>query len=197
MTTGEKILRCRQEKGLSQRQLADRLQLTEQAVRRLEEGQTPLRRTVALRLADALDGPLDKLLDWPDLPEKAAPADRLPQLPVLGLIRAGVPLFTGAPTAPQPAGWEQFFLRAEDDSLAADGIPAGSRILFSARAEPEDGDLVVCSVGGGEPVICRLFRRCEGPVLTIAGENQNFSQRDLQTGWLRILGVAQDVVRRL
>ena len=198
MTTGKKIARCRLSRGLTQQQLADRLQLTVGAVRRLEQDETPLRRTVALRLSDVLDQPLDRLLCWPALPPDAAPAEEMPLLPLLGLIRAGVPLFTGAPLVTQQEDWDRFFLRAADDSLAADGIPAGSRILFSSKAEPQQADLVVCSVGGEDPFICRFFRRQEQLVLAIPGkETQIFGERDLQTGWLRILGVAQDVVRRL
>lgn len=200
MNDSMQLGRWRTARGLSAAQLAGQVGLTEQALLALENGTVPVRHTVATRLAQALGIPLPQLFDWPSA-DRLHAADTLPRIPVLGVIRAGVPIPATVLTGPDTAGCGGlFYLTVADDSLAAVGLGPQSRVLFSSCHSPQAGDLVVYTAGGEEPAIRRFFPQESDVVLLAVDDRQpplRFSARDLETGWLCLLGVAEHTLHRL
>lgn len=206
MTVGERIAARRKELGLSTAQLGCGCGLSAAAIERYEADVLPVRRTIAMKLAPQLQLTLPALMGWKEsLPPCALSASGCAQIPVLGVIRAGAPIFAqdqilGYEPADVESADGRFYLLVQGDSMIDAGITDGCRVLFNTNLTPENGCIVACLVGGDEATIKRYREEPDG--IFLCPENPNYtpirlSHREFETGWARILGVAEEVVHRL
>lgn len=91
------------------------------------------------------------------------PARRIMRVPVLGVIRAGEPIYA----AQNIEGWEEipkewvngecFFLRVVGDSMAGARIQEGDLVFVRRQDYAENGDIVVAILNGEDATIKRIF----------------------------------------
>lgn len=194
MTTGNHITAARAAGGLSCDELALKVGLSTKALQSLEADATPLRRTVAMKLAESLGISVGQLLGW----NRTFSTSSLVSLPVLGLIRAGLPTFAAEAQGLLPRPCEGLFYLRLQDSWPQLGLCAGAQILFDSSAEPCEGDLVACAVG--TTLLLRIWHPAGVGAARLTDSSQQsitVCTREFETGWAVLYGVAQAAVNPL
>ena len=96
MTTGEKIKAARKQKGLTQKELAEMLEIAFPMISQWEHNTSNPKLSTLQRIADALEIPVDMLLPDEVLQSSAQtppPSSKYGRwIPVLGKVSAGIPL---------------------------------------------------------------------------------------------------------
>jgi repressor LexA len=180
MTTGENIKALRVLRGLTQRELADRVGVTSTAVSEWERGKNEPRSWALEALSRALSVSMERLLSGP-------PFDPLPRpigtytsdlkAPLYGRISAGTPL-EDMPV--EDSHWinpdvlakhpRAFYLRVDGDSMNL-CYPDESLVVVDPDAEIRNGDVVAVNVNGYESTIKRYFDI--GNQIILAPESRN------------------------
>lgn len=143
MTLAEKIQKLRQEKGLSQEQLAERLEVSRQAVGKWEGGQSRPDMDKLITLAELFGVSTDYLLKEDGEPVKPAKRRWLPAVLAAGLIAslAGAAWLgiraVRAETVRQALEEETSALAAAQEELEAE-LRASQEALEAARSQPPE-----------------------------------------------------------
>ncbi|MBQ7700094.1 MAG: repressor LexA [Clostridia bacterium] len=127
------------------------------------------------------------------------------RIPVLGTIKAGVPINAeeqreGTEYADVDDPDEYFYLKVEGDSMIGAGITDGSLVLVHKQNYADDGQIVVCLVDN-EYATLKRYRNQNGTVILMP-ENPSYqpfilSSADFERGDAAILGVAIEVKKKL
>lgn len=141
----------------------------------------------------------------PPLPPGAIPVPKMRRIPVLGSIRAGLPILAeenieSYEYADIPEGQELFFLRVKGDSMSNARICDGDLVLIRQQPCANDGQVVACLVNGDEATLKRFYRQKD--MIILKPENAAYSPiivpcSDFDSGHARILGVVVKVEFRL
>lgn len=167
MAIGERIKSRREELGLTQQQLADRLGYkSKSAINKIELGVNDIAQKRIVDFAKALNTSIEFLLgmDKKDSEEKHQSV----RIPVLGRIAAGIPLEMiedivdweeiDAKTAKQG---EIFALQIKGNSMEP-RIVDGDVVILHKQEDAESGDIVIATVNGDEATCKRLRKYKDG-----------------------------------
>ncbi len=208
---GKRLRRLMEERGLSYERLGEILEMNPQTLNRYVLEQREPKASVAADIAllmrvDALwlqgyDVPRGSIR----LPDGAIRPRRQYSLPILGVIRAGVPVLASEEIEGyEPADVSEpelhFYLRVGGDSMINAGIHSGDLVLIRQQDCAENGQIVACVVDEEDATLKR-FRR-QGDFVILQPENPAFEPRiipvrDFNMGVARIVGVAVKLVRSL
>lgn len=148
---------------------------------------------------------VDSLLSPGAVPANVYPADKRHKVPILGIIRAGLPVTAeeyreGYDYADVSDPECYFYLRVTGDSMIGAGITDGSLVLIRRQDFAEDGQIVACIVEGDSATLKRY--RVQNDTILLLPENPSYkpvilSEKDFETGEAAILGIAIEVKKKL
>ena len=168
-TTSERLRQARKRAGMTQAAVARRLAVTPSVLARYESGLNDPSSDNLRRLADIYQVSCDYLLGRADdarpasLPAGAYPMGPMVKVPVLGEIRAGMPLLAqhnvvgwGDVPAEDVRDGQYFFLQVVGDSMIEAHILPGSRVLVRMQPEVSPGDVAVVMINEEEATLKRV-----------------------------------------
>jgi repressor LexA len=208
---GSRLRTLMEERGLSYEGLGEKVGMNPQTLNRYVLGQREPKAGVAAMIALLLgvdilwlqgyDVPKSSII----LPEGAVRGRRECTLPILGVIRAGVPMLAseeilGYAAADVHDTERHFYLRVKGDSMINAGIRDGDLVLIRQQDSADSGQIVACMVNGEDATLKR-FRR-QGDLVVLQPENTAYEPRiipvkEFENGNARIVGVAVKLVRTL
>ena len=190
MGLAENIRAARQARGMTQQELADRLDLTPNAVTMWESGRSKPRTAMMPLLAEILGTTTGELLG-----EDAGLRSGV-RMPLYGWTHAGEPMeeIAGDDYAYVPPVVAQnhprgFLLRVRGGCMDR-VIPDGSLVCVDPDAEPSTGRVVVVEPTEGESVMRRIYRGSSHVMLVAdswSGEHEDIVLREGDSN--RLLGV--------
>jgi repressor LexA len=193
MKLGERIRKLREEKGITQAELARRAGLSPQYMCDIELDRANPGLKVLERLASALEVSLGAMLDE-TLPFSRA--EEVVEVPVIGRVPAGGPVLSeetiiGYLPLPRRFAEEGFIcLEVRGDSMEGVGIYDGDHVLVKLQPTAENGQTVVARVEG-EVTVKRFYR--VGDKVRLEPANANY--RPIEPGQVEIIGVVKKVIR--
>lgn len=204
-TIGEKIRKIREEKHYSQAKMAEKLDISQQAYSKYENGLTSMSFETALQLAEILDISLDELgLDYRDnattkerIAEKYPQLQPLPQMrkiPLLGAVACGKPIYREEDewiSLPNDIDAD-FCLRCVGDSMINARINDGDIVFIQACDIVENGQIAAVSIDN-EVTLKRVYYYPEKNKLVLNPENpayEPFVYTNEELNDIRILGKA-------
>ena len=204
-TIGEKIRKIREEKHYSQAKMAEKLDISQQAYSKYENGLTSMSFETALQLAEILDISLDELgLDYRDnattkecITEKYPQLQPLPQtrkIPLLGAAACGKPIYREEDewiSLPNDIDAD-FCLRCVGDSMINARINDGDIVFIQACDIVENGQIAAVSIDN-EVTLKRVYYYPEKNKLVLNPENpayEPFVYTNEELNDIRILGKA-------
>ena len=206
---GYRLRQLMEERELSYEELGRLLDMRPQTLNRYVLGQREPKASVATDMAFAL-GVEPLWLQGYDVSRKPARSpvvrqEREVALPILGVIRAGIPALAqqevlGYAAADVADPERYFYLRVTGDSMSGAGIREGDLVLIRQQDWADSGQIAACIVGTEDATLKR-FRR-QGDTVILQPENPAYEPRlvpaaDFASGAARIVGVAVRLVRDL
>lgn len=190
MGLAENIRAARQARGMTQQELADRLDLTPNAVTMWESGRSKPRTAMMPLLAEILGTTTGELLG-----EDAGLRSGV-RMPLYGCTHAGEPMeeiagddYAYVPPVVAERHPRGFLLRVRGGCMDR-VIPDGSLVCVDPDAEPSTGRIVVLEPTEGESVMRRIYRGNRWVMLVAdswSGEHEDIVLRDGDAN--RLLGV--------
>ena len=132
-------------------------------------------------------------------PPAKEPQDEIIEVPILGSVAAGLPLFAEEnhegtvrlPAANLPRG-DHFALIVKGDSMVDAGILDGDTAIFQKRQTAGDGDIVVARINDEAVTLKRFYK--EKNRIRLQAENPNYPP--LFTQNVKILGKLEFIYRQ-
>lgn len=190
MGLAENIRAARQARGMTQQELADRLDLTPNAVTMWESGRSKPRTAMMPLLAEILGTTTGELLG-----EEAGLRSGV-RMPLYGWTHAGEPMeeiagddYAYVPPVVAERHPRGFLLRVRGGCMDR-VIPDGSLVCVDPDAEPSTGRVVVVEPTEGESVMRRIYRGNRWVMLVAdswSGEHEDIVLREGDSN--RLLGV--------
>jgi len=157
------------------------------------------------KISVAIGGDLMELLDIAgclsreriktSLPEGIDPIQNMVLLPVIGIIRAGQPIYAEEnmigyePVNPDViAGGEYFFLLVKGNSMIDSGIRNRSLALVRKQESVENGEVAVVMVDEENATVKRVFFNDKINTITLQPDNPDFSPHTYPIDQVRIIG---------
>lgn len=201
-TLGDKIRQLRKAKDMTQEELADALNVNRATLANWELNRaTPDPATLGT-LANYFQVSVDWLLGRTEdphgvsLPPNAWPAKAFRPVPILGVIRAGEPIYAeqnieGYEMLPEEdlKNGEYFFLRVVGDSMKDARIEDGDLVFVRRQDWVENGDIAVVMVNGEDATVKQVF--FDGDALALVPANPLYKTiilRGRQKEETRIIG---------
>lgn len=161
MNMGERIKRLREEKGWTQEELGKLIGVQKAAIQKYEKGYVEnIKRPNIMILAEALGVTATYLMCL----DESAPASGTRLLPVLGVVRAGAPLFAGEnvigeayANVSDTKNGDYFYLRVTGDSMTGSRIQEGDLVLVKKQNHIENGQVAVVMVNSEEATLKRVY----------------------------------------
>lgn len=201
-----KIRELREAKGMTQGELADRLDIKRAAISQWESGTTQPRHANLVKLAeilgtrpDILIGIIDDEIMGRDIEYvgRLEQGDTIP-IPIIGEIKAGPPLLAireddGQIDMPrhQVAGGSFFFLRVHGDSMIDEGIRPGSLVLVRQTNVVEPGTMAVVLIDREEATV-KFVHWTNGEVILRAA-NPAYTDVRLRRDQVQIIGTVEEI----
>lgn len=189
-TLYDRIRARRTELGLTIEELAHKMGYKDKSsISKIENGKADIPQSKIAAFADALETTPAYLMGWEEnstaepknptgtrLPAEAIPVDPTQVAPLLGTVRAGLPMYAeenieGYIPIRQDDGAKYFWLRVRGDSMNAAGIDDGDQILVREQPEVENGEIAVVLVNGDEATV-KQFRQ-EGNLVILTPRSMN------------------------
>ena len=192
-----------QARGISRSRAAQEMGLSNSTVTKWKNtGATPSGETLA-RVSAYFGVPVGELLgkavpsvqEERMMPVGAVPFDPALTAPLLGTVRAGLPMYAeenieGYIPITRKDGARYFWLRVRGDSMNAAGMNEGDQILVREQPEVENGEIAVVLVNDDEATV-KTFRQ-EGNLVILTPRSSNPVHQpqvyDLKGTPVRILG---------
>ncbi len=151
MEFGDILKQLRQERGLSQEELAARLGTTKQVISRYETKKRIPRLSVVADYAQKLGVPLSALSgEAPIVPAGAIPVGGHRRVPILGAVACGEPIYSPGDGTDFVSVEDDlacdFALIAEGDSMTGDRIHSGDVVFIRAQNQVADGDIAAVAL---------------------------------------------------
>ena len=129
----------------------------------------------------------------------ASAAGGFAELPLLGLIAAGLPLEAVADNETIPLPWSSgesnlYVLRVKGDSMIEDHIRDGDYVIVEGRQTAQNGETVVALLEGENATLKRFYR--EEDRIRLQPANPSMEPIFVKEGELRIQGVVVGVLRK-
>lgn len=159
-----KVKEMREKAGLTQKQLADALGLTQQSVYYYESGDRDIKASVLIDMSKVLGCTVSELLGFGPATIVAPESSEYMRLPVFGRIAAGTPreaLMQSDQTHDTPESLyrmhrESFWLIVSGNSMNR-LFPDGSLVLIDPEMDVRNGDVGVLFVNGYDATLKRIY----------------------------------------
>lgn len=201
MTMGERIKMLREQRGITQSELAEICKVSDKAVSTWENGRNIPRMGAIQRMADYFGIPKSAII------ENIAPPVNAIRIPVLGNIPAGIPLSA----VEDIEGWEElspdmlrggkeyFALAIKGDSMMPE-YRDGDVLILRKQDSCETGDDCAVMVNGDDATFKRVRRSEKGITLqplNPAYDPMFFSNEEIMSLPVRIIGVVVEIRRKI
>ena len=199
----DKIKDLRQQAGLTMRQLADAVNVSEATVSRWESGNiSNMRRDKIYDLAKALNTTPAYLMGWEEPPvddyshiKNIMPVPKMKKLPLIGQIACGTPILaeeniTDYIDAPGHIRAD-FALTCKGDSMINAGIKDGDVVYIRQQPSVENGEIAAVMVGDDEATLKRFY--FVDNVITLNAENPTYLPMSFigeEISKIRVIGLA-------
>lgn len=201
MTMGERIKMLREQRGITQSDLAEICKVSDKAVSTWENGRNIPRMGAIQRMADYFGIPKSAII------ENIAPPVNAIRTPVLGNIPAGIPLSA----VEDIEGWEElspdmlrggkeyFALAIKGDSMMPE-YRDGDVLILRKQDSCETGDDCAVMVNGDDATFKRVRRSEKGITLQPLNPTYDpmfFSNEEIMSLPVRIIGVVVEIRRKI
>lgn len=196
------LKRAREAKGMSQKELARRIGVSQSTVGMWESGKNRPEMRNLERIASALDVPMGELLaDTPQARRRGV------RVPVLGTVPAGIPI----EAIEDVLGWEEISedmlhtgqeyvcIMVRGESMFPD-YHDGDILLIRLQPTADTGDDAIVFINGDEATFKRITRQRDGMFLRPLNPEFDpmfYSNREIEELPVRVFGVAMEVRRKL
>lgn len=195
---GKRLKMLREEKGLTQKDLAEKLSLTPKAISFYELGSREPSGDALIRMAHILGTTTDYLLGNSIIKEADQKVSRGVRIPVLGRVVAGIPIeaveeiLDYEEITPELAATGEFFaLKIRGHSMEP-RMMEGDVVIVRRQDDVESGDVAIVLVNGNEATVKRVKKQPEGITLiatnTSVYEPHFYSNKEIADLPVRILG---------
>lgn len=170
MTAGERIKAARKQKGMTQKELADSLNVAFPMISQWERGTSNPKLSTLQRIAEALEIPVDSLMPddfWQSSAQAPPPPSKNGRwIPVLGRVAAGIPMdaieeIIDYEEIPNTQIEDFFALRINGNSMEP-RIKDGDNVIVRKQTTAENGDIVVALINGQEATVKKFMRHESG-----------------------------------
>lgn len=201
MTMGERIKMLREQRGITQSELAEICKVSDKAISTWENGRNIPRMGAIQRMADYFGIPKSAII------ENIAPPVNAIRIPVLGNIPAGIPLSA----VEDIEGWEElspdmlrggkeyFALAIKGDSMMPE-YRDGDVLILRKQDSCETGDDCAVMVNGDDATFKRVRRSKKGITLQPLNPTYDpmfFSNEEIMSLPVRIIGVVVEIRRKI
>lgn len=195
---GKRLKMLREEKGLTQKDLAEKLSLTPKAISFYELGSREPSGDALIRMAHILGTTTDYLLGNSIIKEADQKVSRGVRIPVLGRVVAGIPIEAVEEilgyeeiTPGLAASGEFFALKIRGHSMEP-RMMEGDVVIVRRQDDVDSGDVAIVLVNGDEATVKRVKKQPEGITLiatnTSVYEPHFYSNKEIAELPVRILG---------
>lgn len=195
---GKRLKRLREEKGLTQKDLAEKLLLTPKAISFYELGSREPSGDALIRMAHILGTTTDYLLGNSNTKEADQKVGRGVRIPALGRVVAGIPIeaveeiLDYEEITPELAASGEFFaLKIRGHSMEP-RMMEGDVVIVRRQDDVESGDVAIVLVNGNEATVKRVKKQEDGITLiatnTSVYEPHYYSNKEIEELPVRILG---------
>lgn len=195
---GKRLKMLREEKGLTQKDLAEKLSLTPKAISFYELGSREPSGDALIRMAHILGTTTDYLLGNSTTKEADQKVGRGVRIPVLGRVVAGIPIeaveeiLDYEEITPELAATGEFFaLKIRGHSMEP-RMMEGDVVIVRRQDDVESGDVAIVLVNGNEATVKRVKKQEDGITLIANNisvyEPHYYSNKEIEELPVRILG---------
>ena len=195
---GKRLKMLREEKGLTQKDLAEKLSLTPKAISFYELGSREPSGDALIHMAHILGTTTDYLLGNSTTKEANQKVGRGVRIPVLGRVVAGIPIeaveeiLDYEEITPELAATGEFFaLKIRGHSMEP-RMMEGDVVIVHRQDDVDSGDVAIVLVNGDEATVKRVKKQPEGITLiatnTSVYEPHFYSNKEITELPVRILG---------
>ena len=195
---GKRLKMLREEKGLTQKDLAEKLSLTPKAISFYELGSREPSGDALIHMAHILGTTTDYLLGNSTTKEADQKVGRGVRIPVLGRVVAGIPIeaveeiLDYEEITPELAATGEFFaLKIRGHSMEP-RMMEGDVVIVRRQDDVDSGDVAIVLVNGDEATVKRVKKQEEGITLiatnTSVYEPHFYSNKEIAELPVRILG---------
>lgn len=195
---GKRLKMLREEKGLTQKDLAEKLSLTPKAISFYELGSREPSGDALIHMAHILGTTTDYLLGNSTTKEADQKVGRGVRIPVLGRVVAGIPIeaveeiLDYEEITPELAATGEFFaLKIRGHSMEP-RMMEGDVVIVRRQDDVESGDIAIVLVNGNEATVKRVKKQEDGITLiatnTSVYEPHYYSNKEIEELPVRILG---------
>lgn len=195
---GKRLKMLREEKGLTQKDLAEKLSLTPKAISFYELGSREPSGDALIHMAHILGTTTDYLLGNSTTKEANQKVGRGVRIPVLGRVVAGIPIeaveeiLDYEEITPELAASGEFFaLKIRGHSMEP-RMMEGDVVIVRRQDDVESGDVAIVLVNGNEATVKRVKKQEDGITLiatnTSVYEPHYYSNKEIEELPVRILG---------
>lgn len=203
---GKRLKRLREEKGLTQKDLAEKLLLTPKAISFYELGSREPSGDALIRMAHILGTTTDYLLGNSTTKEADQKVGRGVRIPVLGRVVAGIPIeaveevLDYEEITPELAATGEFFaLQVRGDSMEPT-LRDGDVVIVKKQPTVDSGDIAIVLVNGNDATVKEIKESPSG--ITLIGHNvavytpQFYSNKEIQNLPVQIIGKVVEMRRK-
>lgn len=199
-----KILELRKAAFLSQRELADAINVHQTAISQWETGKTFPDMGTAQALADYFRVSVDYILGRTDIFQEISKGIRIP---VLGIIPAGIPIEAIEDVLDHEeisADWthggkEYFALKIRGNSMSPKYLE-NDVVIFLKSEDCNSGDECAVTINGNDATFKRVIKQNGGIVIQPLNasdfEPEFYSNHDIENLPVRIIGIAKELRRK-
>lgn len=194
-TLSKRLRQLRQERGMTQDDLAERLQTTRSTIANWETGRTEPSIEVLQKLTKFFNVSLDYLVSGEEF-KRYPVSDEWVFLPVVGEIHAGKPAFVIAESSERVPvekervrGGDYFWIRVEGDSMVGAKIEPGDLVLVRRQDCVDNGDIAVVEINDEGAALKRVFY--QNGMVVLVSENPRYPPRAVAASEVRIIGKAK------
>lgn len=174
---GEKIKYYREQRGLTQEDLAKRLNISRQSISRYESGDRATNQDFLFELADIFEVNIDDF--FPPRENFVTKVQEIINIPVLGTITCGEPILAEEniesyreEVADLTPSGNVFFLETKGDSMVPT-IPEGSFVLIRQQEEVENNEIAAVLVNGDTEATLKRVKY-QGDTMILMPDNKNY-----------------------
>ena len=203
-----RLKQLRNERGISQRQLAEFLKVAPSTISMYENGQREPNFEVLESLADFFNVDLNYLLSKTNKTTKIILDSKFSKgikIPVLGTVPAGIPITAVEDIIDYeeiPKSWEnqgEFFgLKIKGDSMYPT-LENGDVVIVKKQSTADNGDTVIVMVNGDDAT-CKRYERSDTGIMLIPNNNAYapafYTNKEIETLPLTIIGKVVELRRK-
>lgn len=203
-----RLKQLRNERGISQRQLAEFLKVAPSTISMYENGQREPNFEVLESLADFFNVDLNYLLGKTNKTTKIildSESSKGLKIPVLGTVAAGIPISAVQDILDYeeiPKSWEnqgEFFgLKIKGDSMYPT-LENGDVVIVRKQSTADNGDTVIVMVNGDDAT-CKRYERSDTGIMLIPNNNAYapafYTNKEIETLPLTIIGKVVELRRK-